>query len=389
MNPTPLTGSVPESSAASAGVTVPSAFLRTLAHELRNYIAPVQNANHLLRLRARAEPALQPVIDIVERQLTGMLRTLEAIGEADRARRGELELARAPTSVEALVQGALDATRPLHEGRARAVQVDIAPGLPQVDVDAERVRRALAAVLDNALRYSPRDAPVVVTAQRGGPASNAIAVRVRDEGPGLPAGLADRMHAPFDAPHVAGHGLGLGLPLARAVLQLHRGDLALSSGGAGTEVTLLLPVARSDSAGVEAPSAAQEHAAASPSAPGRRVLIADDSAAVRTSLADLLQEMGHEVRAAANGLEAVEIATTWQPEFVLLDVHMPRLNGFDAARRIRAAVPATRTRLVLMSGQDLDAATRSGAEAAGFDHCIDKGLAINELGDLLARGLPG
>jgi CheY-like chemotaxis protein len=364
---------------------VPSSFLRTLAHELRNYVAPVQNANHLLRLRARNDPALQPVIEIIERQLAGMLRTLDAVGEADRVRRGELRPVREATSIETIVARAVDATRVLQEGRPHAVDVALAPDLPPLEVDPDRIARALAAVLDNALRYTARETRVRIAARR----ENDVAViDVQDDGPGLPEGAATAVPEPFLARHVPGHGLGLGLPLARAVLRLHGGDLRLTTNAGGTAVALLLPL---DGASSPRASATDTTVQNLPPARtrARRVLLADDSAAVRRSLSDLLQEMGHDVRSAADGAEAVALAQSWQPEFVLLDVHMPKLNGFEAARQIRAAFPPSRVQLVLMSGEDLDEPMRRGARAAGFDHCIDKGLAIGELGAILARGAPG
>jgi len=194
----------------------------------------------------------------------------------------------------------------------------------------------------------------------------------------------------FAAPHQAGHGLGLGLPLAATIVRLHGGTLSLHAGvDAGTRVRIRLPVSQGTVASApqnmhgDAPSVASTGSAAAKS--GRRVLIADDSAAVRRSLADLLQEMGHEVRAAVDGAQAVTMAQEWEPEFVLLDIHMPRLSGFDAARQLRARYPSSKMQIVMMSGENLDEVVRRGAREAGFDHCIDKGLAIGELTTLLSR----
>jgi PAS domain S-box-containing protein len=114
-----------------------------------------------------------------------------------------------------------------------------------------------------------------------------------------------------------------------------------------------------------------------------RILIADDSAAVRESLARLLEDMGHQVRGAQDGAEAVELAQRWRPDFVLLDIHMPKLNGVMAARTLRAQFPSNRMRLVMMSGVTLDEETRAGANAAGFDNCIDKVFALEGLEKLL------
>lgn len=383
-------------------------FLRVLSHELRNNIAPIQNATHLLRMRSRADASLVPVIEIIERQLSGMLRTLDTLGEADRAHRGQTVLECAPVAVGALVEQALQVARASVEKRGRPVDVMLAADLPLANVDGPRIARVLAILLDNAARYTPPGEPITVSAAA---TDGHIEIRIRDRGAGIPADVLSHVFDFFAAPHQVGHGLGLGLPLAKALVDRHGGELCIGSPapGGGTEVMVRLPAAghgdSSSGAGgatgrvhpAEAADDARNAAAGAPAqagdgaarSGGRRVLIADDSAAVRTSLTDLLEEMGHEVRAAGDGAEAVAMAQTWQPEFVLLDIHMPKLNGFDAARRIRGLFPPTVMQLVMMSGDDLDEVVRRGARQAGFDHCVDKGLDIGELATLLRREPPG
>lgn len=376
-------------------------FLRVLAHELRNHIAPIQNAMHLLRLRSRTDQTLLPAVELIERQLGGMLRTLDAVGEADGVARGRAVLERSPIAVQALVDQALLAVKAVTARRGHPVEVMVPGDLPLIDVDASRMTRVLAILLDNAARYTPPDKAIRVTAA---PVDAAVEISIRDEGPGVPPQVLSHALAFFAAPHVPGHGLGLGLPLAKALMDLHGGTLDIARPAVGgTQVTLRLPrVDSSELQSVSHPASAaagsghtsedigkltQPTTGASPRE-GRRVLVADDSAAVRTSLADLLQELGHEVRAAADGAEAVTMAEEWRPEFVLLDIHMPKLNGFEAARRLRAVFPATAMQLVMMSGDDLDDVMRRAALDAGFDHCVDKGLAIGELMRVLDRGIP-
>ena len=370
--------------AANAGA---SAFVRLLAHELRNYIAPMHNAMHLLRLKARSDATLPPVIDLMERQVKGMIATLEVVSDADRARRGEIVLDRSSAELRELLAQALRALPPSTAGQASRVTVNIDREVPWLDVDAPRFARVLAAVLDNALRYSPGDSTVEVHARR---VDAHVDIDVEDHGPGMPPGMRDQATAFFAVPHQAGHGLGLGLPLAAAIVRLHGGTLSLHAADeAGVRARIRLPLSEGAAASVpgdvhaDAPSVAS-HASATPKS-GRRVLIADDSAAVRASLADLLQEMGHDVRVAVDGAQAVTMAQEWEPEFVLLDIHMPKLSGFDAARQLRARFPPSKMQLVMMSGENLDEVVRRGAREAGFDHCIDKGLAIGELTTLLSR----
>ncbi|MDQ6620187.1 MAG: hybrid sensor histidine kinase/response regulator [Pseudomonadota bacterium] len=367
-----------------------STFLRVLAHELRNYIAPMHNAMHLLRLKLRADPTLAPVLDIVERQLTAMAATLEAVSDADRARHGQIGLHRSSVPVQELVDRALEMLpKALATQKERViVEVDAASG--KVHVDGARIGRALANVLDNALRYAS-DSPVHLRVHG---TADALEIVVEDAGPGIPGNLGAGILEFFAIPHEPGHGLGIGLPLAAAIVRAHGGELAVTRAAAGgTRVVMRLPRAsRVDTAptstvqvsGETRPSDVEQ--TQSTRAVSRRVLLADDSAAVRTSLTELLQEMGHEVRAVPDGAEAVTMAQAWGPEFVLLDIHMPKLNGFDAARRLRALYPSSTMQLVMMSGDGLDEAMRRGARQAGFDHCVDKGLAIGELAGLLAAG---
>lgn len=377
-------------------------FMRVLAHELRNHIAPIQNAMHLLRLRSRTDQTFLPAVEIIERQLVGMIRTLDAVGEADRVTRGRAVLERSPITVQALVDQALQAVKVVTERRAHPVEVMLPAELPLVDVDASRMTRVLAILLDNAARYTPPDKAIRLTAA---PVDAAMEISIRDEGPGVPPQVLSHAFVFFAAPDEPGHGLGIGLPLAKALMDLHGGalDITRPAVGGGTQVTLRLPrVGTSALQSVPQPAslaAVLAHSAediAAPARPttgasqrqGRRVLVADDSPAVRASLADLLQELGHEVRAVADGAEAVTMAEEWRPEFVLLDIHMPKLNGFEAARRLRAVFPATAMQLVMMSGDDLDGMMRRAALEAGFDHCVDKGLAIGDLTRLLDRGIP-
>ncbi len=358
--------------------------LRVLAHELRNYIAPIHNAMHLLRLKSRADPAVAPVIDIIERQLSAMTRALDTVSDVDRLQRGELTLDRAPVAIAEVLARARQSMAALASARRQQVALDIPTTLRTIEADASRLTRTFAALLDNAARYAPEGSAITVTVRED---DAGIEVRIEDEGPGFAPGDRQDALELFATPHRAGQGLGLGLPLAAAVVRLHGGELSIRDRQPrGTAVIVHLPPGAGHSASTGAAAGAQ----ALPEAPGagkrgRRVLIADDSAAVRISLSDLLAEMGHEVRAAADGAEAVAMAQAWQPEFVLLDIHMPRLNGMEAARKLRALFPRGGMQLVMMSGDDLDEVVRRGAQQAGFDHCVDKGLAIGELTQLLAR----
>jgi CheY-like chemotaxis protein len=368
----------------TAGGDDQGAFLRLLAHELRNYIAPMHNAMHLLRLKSRTDPTLGAVIDIVERQLTAMSAAVDAVSEADRVRRGELVLNRTAARVQELVENAVTSAARGHAAQRQRVIVDVTDRSESVDVDAARMTRAVAALIENALRYSGDTSLVRVTTR---PSDDALDISVEDSGRGMAPEMRSRALDFGGVPHQPGHGLGLGLPLAATVIQAHGGTLALeTSPSGGLRAVIRIPVLGARPAGARDTTTSNEQRFSGATA-GRRVLLADDSAAVRTSLSDLLTEMGHDVRCAADGAEAVAVAEDWRPEFVLLDIHMPKLNGFEAARKLRKSYPPSEMQLVMMSGDDLDDVVRQGARRAGFDHCIDKGLAIGELSRILAQGV--
>jgi CheY-like chemotaxis protein len=137
-----------------------------------------------------------------------------------------------------------------------------------------------------------------------------------------------------------------------------------------------------------APSAAPQRIENDAAPAKRRILVADDNRDLRVSFAAILRDSGHEVKLAADGTEALQLAEQWQPEFVVLDVHMPGINGYEIARRLRARFPPEAMRLVMMSGTGIDQATLVGARSAGFDHCIDKLAAATSLDELLRVDAP-
>ena len=381
-------------------------FLRVLAHELRNHVAPIRNAAHLIRLRAGSDPELSPMLDMIERQVSGIVRALEVIVDAERAGRGDIALASEEIDLALAVAAAVDRAKPMIESRSQRLHASLPQEPVWVRADSARIAQVLDALLDNAARYTDADGEIWLDTF---PSAEKIEVRVRDSGGGIAAEFLPRVFDYFAGRSRPVHGIGVGLAVARKLVERQGGRMRAASAGEGkgSEFVIELPVVtRRRDADARQPA----HATRKPDAPageasqespspwrsdplpltsrpnrpsGRRILIADDSAAVRDSLAGLLQDKGHEVRGAGDGEEALDVAASWQPDFVLLDIRMPKLNGFKVARELRARFPATRMHLVMMSGNTLDEATLAGAKAAGFDTCIDKVFAFSELEKLL------
>ena len=383
-----------ESTAPASAAEGRSSFLRVLAHELRNHIATINNTLFMLRLQsggrmaktpgtaAGATPAgggtdeWKPMLDMLERQAGAMTRVLDLMVEAERVEQGELTLELEPLDVRALVNDAVSATSDLRAERGQQLIVTGFGDPIPMQGDASRLRRAIIHVLDNASRYSKRGRSIALTITST-PAD--VSILVRDEGEGI---APERLARLFDflVSRNRGGGLGMGLPLARGWVELHGGSMQAESGGSdqGTEITIRLPRAARVSADASPVTASTERPTQAPASTGtaRRVLVVDDHASLRASLSQALHEMGHVTREAANGAEALASAETWRPEFVLLDIHMPGMNGFEIARALRSRYPRESMQLVMMSGDTLDEFVIAGAREAGFDHWVDKAAAL-------------
>lgn len=381
-------------------------FLRVLAHELRNHVAPIKNAVQIMRLRGGSGSDLAPMLDIIERQASGIVHALEVIIDAERSSRGDIALTPSRVDIASAIHAAIGRRQAQIDSRGQRLHLSIPSAPVWVHADPARIGQVLDTLLDNATRYNEQggDIWIEITTAR-----EEAELRIRDSGRGMSAAFLPHAFDYFAGRSQSEHGVGVGLAVAHRIVELHGGRIDASSAGEGKGSVLVvhLPVARSDENVAEAPvqeerGESERHAAAGDAAPGParettegarlagggvqqilRILIADDSAAVRESLAAILEDMGHQVRGAQDGAEAVELAQRWLPDFVLLDIHMPKLNGFTAARALRAQFPSTVMRLVMMSGTTLDEETLAGAKAVGFDSCIDKVSAVAELQKLL------
>ena len=364
-------------------------FLSLLVHEMRNFIAPVRNAVYLLRIGGAGEAQVRAAADIIERQATGMSKLLDKLAEADRLRRGDVKLELVPCQLAEIVDTAILAVRPLVESRRQRLHVSLPSIELQLPGDADRLAQAFSLVLERAANHTQEDGDIWLDAAAAG---DEVQVRIRDNGPGIAteslASLFDFFSAPIAPGQSGPRELGLELPVARKLIEMHGGRLAAAGAGKGSEFTIDLPATDGvDRQGFAAAAEANDRADAGTgqnagqtpddrASPGRgrrrRVLIVDDNAALRETFSDLMQEMGHEVLVAAEGFQALDVARRSTPEFVFLDINMPNLNGYEVARQLRAQFKTGAMRLVMMSGDTLTETMLQRARQAGFDHCIDK-----------------
>jgi K+-sensing histidine kinase KdpD len=396
----PQTEAKPENQTLCDACIGKGTFFPHLVHELRNLMAPMSNAMHLIRLRSGSDPAIQQVIQIMDRQIKGIGRALDKLAMADRLARNAVVLESQPVELASVISSAIQAAQPLIDGRAQQLHLTEPPAPVHLHGSAAHLAAVLGDVLDNASKFTAEKGQIWVEATA---ANDELRVSVRDNGIGIPAELLSQVFSPFNSPNQTAPtgktGLGLSLAIARKLIELHRGRIDVASNGpdAGSEFVIRLPLRRAqpDKNDTGASVGTQEFRQAETDARAprlraepKRVLVVDDSNEVRASLCNILQEMGHEVRAAADGVEALEIAREWLPACVLLDIHIPKLNGYDVARKLRSEFPAARMGLVMMSGASLSEATLRGAKEAGFDHCVDKMQAFEQLEELLATGTP-
>ncbi|MBM4071510.1 MAG: response regulator [Planctomycetes bacterium] len=357
-------------------------FLATLAHELRNPLAPMSNGLQLLRLAGNNERVLEQARGMMERQLQQMVRLIDDLLDVSRITRGKLELRKEWVELASVLHNAVETSRPLVEAAGHELQVAF-PSEP-IDLEADRIRMAqvFANVLNNAAKYTERGGRIWLTAERQG---TSAVVKVRDNGVGIPPHMLTRIFEMFtqvDHSLEKKHGgLGIGLTLVKRLVEMHGGTVEAHSAGqgSGSEFVLCLP-ARTAVSRPQPPVCEERRAALSP---GRRLVIADDNKDSAESLALMLRLTGNDVRTAHDGMAAVEAATSFQPEAMLLDIGMPRLNGYEAARHIRQQPWGKNVILIALTGWG-QSEDKQRALAAGFDHHMTKPVDPVELENLLA-----
>lgn len=355
-------------------------FLATLAHELRNPLAPIMNAVHLLNHRRDVDPVIAGARTTIQRQTSHLVRLVDDLLDVSRISRGKITLARRIVTLASVVEHAVETARPLCLANEQELVVDLPPEPIALDVDPTRIAQAIGNLLSNACRYTHRGGRVALRVRRE---DGGLSVGVEDNGIGIPPDKLDAIFEMFGqldrSQERASGGLGIGLHLVKRLVELHGGTVTARSEGAGSQFTLWLPptvIASGEAVSLPPVPAA-------PSGGPRQVLIVDDNADSADSLALLLTLEGHHARVAYDGVEAVESAVANPPDLVLLDLGMPRLDGYDACRQIRQGVVGRRPLMVAMTGWGQDQDRRKSSEA-GFDHHLVKPVDYDELLALLA-----
>ena len=364
-------------------------FLAMLAHELRNPLAPILNAVQLIRKKPLTDPQLLWSRDVIERQLGHLTRLVDDLLDVSRITRGKINLSRETVEVADLVARAVETVQPLIAERGHQLHLSVAPQSIRVFGDPLRLTQAVGNVLSKAAKYTENGGQISLTARQ---VDDRVEIRVQDTGIGIPTDMQPVIFDMFTQLNVptgrAQSGLGIGLALVRKLLEMHGGSVsAFSEGnGRGSEFLITLPVIPSEITAGNGRTAVglDSNVGGETAQVRRRILVADDNSDALESLATLLELGGHEVFSAANGALALESAERHLPEVALLDIGMPKLDGYEVARRIRAQPWGRRITLVALTGWGQESDRRRSGEA-GFDSHLVKPLDLDKLTALLER----
>lgn len=356
-------------------------FLATLAHELRNPLAPIRNAVHLMKHAQPSEAQLKSVRDIIDRQVRHMVRLVDDLMDVSRITLGQVNLRNEPVSLGRVLTEAVEAARPLIETSEHCLTVQLPSENMQIEGDATRLSQVFQNLLHNAAKYTPKCGRILLEAGRE---ADFAVIRIKDNGIGIPEELHERIFELFTRAHpseeIKSSGLGIGLALARQLIELHRGTISVSSEGpgAGSEFVVRLPLMQGPGAALTAAAEADN----SIRVDERRVLIVDDNADAAESLAMLLEHAGCSVDVALDGASALTALARFRPDTVLLDIGMPGMDGYATARLMRATPGGKDLFLVALTGWGQDEDKRRALEA-GFDEHLTKPVDLSVLETVL------
>jgi PAS domain S-box-containing protein len=355
-------------------------FLAVLAHELRNPLAPIRYALATAK-RAGCTPEQQKrAEEVVERQVAHMSRLIDDLLDISRITHGTLELQKSCTELTSVIGAAIETARPLIDSKRHNLTLDLPKQAVQLEADPIRLAQVFANLLINAAKYTEPGGHIELEARQ---AEHEIVVTVRDDGMGIPAEIVPQLFTLFGQAHPttgrAQEGLGVGLSLVRGLVELHGGSVqARSDGpGRGSAFSVRLPVTTSVNRDAE-----QTTPAAEADGPALRILVVDDSRDAADTCATLLGLSGHCVRTAYSGRQTLEVAETFHPNVLLLDIGLPDIDGYQLARRIRSAPWGRAACLIALTGWGQDEDRRRASEV-GFDHHLTKPAPVEALDSLL------
>jgi PAS domain S-box-containing protein len=347
-------------------------FLATLAHELRNPLAPIRNALQILKMPRVDAATVERSRDMMERQVHHLVRLVDDLLDVSRVMRGKIELRREQVELATVVARAVETVQPLVDSQGHELNVLLPPDSLPINADPVRLAQVVGNLLTNAAKYTEPGGRIWLTAERNG--MEAV-LRVRDNGIGIAPEVLPRIFELFvQVDHAATRsqgGLGIGLTLVKNLCEMHNGSVEARSAGLGKGSEFIVRLPLSTSTVQRADGAAPGLASQSVSPSGHRLLVVDDNKDAADSLAMLLRLQGHEVRVAHSGPAALEMTKTYVPHAVFLDIGMPGMDGYEVARRMRQQPSLENVVLAALTGWGQQEDRRRTAEA-GFNHHLVK-----------------
>jgi PAS domain S-box-containing protein len=358
-------------------------FLATLAHELRNPLAPIRNSVHILGMAVSDNSSVAAVQEVLERQVSHMSRLVDDLLDMARINNGKIELRNEAVELAGVIRSALELSKPLIDANQHRVAITLPPDPLTVEGDATRLTQVIANLLNNAAKYMEPGGQIWLTAAREG--SEAM-ISVRDAGIGIEARMLPRVFEMFTQADDDGQrkqgGLGIGLALAKRLVEMHCGRVQARSAGKlqGSEFIVHLPLAVPQLSAVRNAAPLREHDSQS----GTRILIVDDNQDAASSLGMLLQMLGNDVQTVNDGLTALEVLASFRPTVVLMDLGMPGMSGYEVAQQARMLPHCKDTVFIAVTGwgQEED---RRRTRDAGFDYHLLKPVNVGDLRVLLTE----
>ncbi|HLJ94820.1 MAG TPA: PAS domain S-box protein [Gemmataceae bacterium] len=361
-------------------------FLAMLAHELRNPLAPMRNALHLMRMPGASRETIEEARQMTERQVQHLIRLVDDLLDVSRIMRGRIELRKEPVELATVIARSAEAAQPIFDTQGQQLLVSLPPERVWLNADPTRLIQVFGNLLHNAAKFSHRAGRVWLQAERQG---EQVVVWIKDEGVGIAPDLLPQIFDLFvqgdKSLERSQGGLGIGLTVVRKLIELHGGQITAHSAGPGrgSEFVVRLPAGKGTAKQEVGEPQGQ---AASPPA-SRRVLVVDDNTDAAESIAMLLRLWGHRVRVAYTGPEALRAAEEYQPDVAFLDIGLPGMDGYEVARRLRQQPTFQRTVLAAVTGYGQEDDRRRSAEA-GFNHHLTKPVAPETLQKILAEAEP-
>ncbi|MGE5640018.1 MAG: PAS domain-containing protein [Clostridia bacterium] len=357
-------------------------FLATLAHELRNPLAPIRNAVAILGRKGGLDPELTWSREVIGRQVEQMSRLIDDLLDIERISRGKFLVRKERVSLEQAIDMALEISRPYVTAAGHRLSVLMPNERVLLEADATRLAQVFSNLLNNAAKFTPPRGAISLVADLE---ENAVVVTVEDNGIGFEPDLGPRLFRPYSqlaAAHGGAQGgLGIGLSLVQGIVGLHGGSVQAQSEGPGKGARFTVRLPRAAVLPAQQQAAPREAAAVPP--PGLRVLIADDNKDAADSLARILAHYGYSVKTAYDGFAAIELARTFQPHIAVLDIDMPGKSGYDVAQALRGGA-GEKPALVALTGWGQEGDRRRAMEA-GFRHHLTKPVEPGTLNELLAE----